>query len=630
MQSTLTCFLSYLLKRLFSLSLLILFLASSAKGQPLPKSLTLVELKTALQKEMDRQHIAGMSVTLVTKDSILWCEGLGLADVERKTPVTNLHLFRMGSTTKLFTALGILTLINGGKLSVNTPLHKIAPEVPFQNSWEDTYPITIQHLLEHSTGFSDKSPIEEFNYADTYVSNLQSLHIFEKYMVSKWKPGQRHSYSNVNYAILAYLIEKLSGQAFNEYMRQHVFQSLNMLNTNVHLRSDNTNTYAKGYIWQNEKFRQIPSLPQYNPGNGSLHTNAIDLSHALQAYLNDWQTPQGQFLSKAILADSETPHSYLSAQADLHNTYAYGNDLLAELPDGFQFRGHIGIIGPFSSTFAYNRELGIGYAYAVNSPCNAFPLDSIIRHYLTQHVPKPQPVSHPLDKESIEPYLGYYRFDSPNDLRMGFLESLQFTFVLSQKGEELEAKRLLGGGTSWTSVSEKIFRDSHTLIPRIALVRNSENEPVVMQSGLYFKKINAIEAWLPIVVLLLCVCLLFISVLYGIVVVIWFVIQRIRKQSPSFIIILLQILPALAAVSLGMALIYFSSIISYLYEGISVTPVVTKSTIALYGFGLFTATMIVLLVIRFRSLNTFLKTYLSLTTLAGSYVLILLLIHHWF
>ena len=92
---------------------------------------------------------------ITTKDSVIFSGGFGYADLDTKRKVDESTLFRMASITKMFISLGIMKLVNEGKLSLDDELKKIAPEVPFKNKWESTHPIRIVNLLEHTSGFDD-------------------------------------------------------------------------------------------------------------------------------------------------------------------------------------------------------------------------------------------------------------------------------------------------------------------------------------------------------------------------------------------------------------------------------------------------------------------------------------------
>jgi CubicO group peptidase (beta-lactamase class C family) len=104
---------------------------------------------------MKQEKITGLMLGITTKDSVLFSEWFWLFRFEAKRRVDEKTLFRMGSITKMFVSLGIMKLVNEGKLKLDDELKKIAPEVPFQNKWESTNPVRIVHLLEHTSAFDD-------------------------------------------------------------------------------------------------------------------------------------------------------------------------------------------------------------------------------------------------------------------------------------------------------------------------------------------------------------------------------------------------------------------------------------------------------------------------------------------
>ncbi|MGD0436903.1 MAG: serine hydrolase domain-containing protein, partial [Bryobacteraceae bacterium] len=113
------------------------------------------ELRQQLLKELKDSHTPGLSVAIVHRDGPEWIAGLGLADVASGRAATADTLFRIGSVSKAFTSLAILQLVNQGKLSLDDPVRRLAPEVWFENRWEASDPVRVVHLLEHTTGWDD-------------------------------------------------------------------------------------------------------------------------------------------------------------------------------------------------------------------------------------------------------------------------------------------------------------------------------------------------------------------------------------------------------------------------------------------------------------------------------------------
>jgi CubicO group peptidase (beta-lactamase class C family)/uncharacterized membrane protein YhaH (DUF805 family) len=607
-------------------SLLLLCLIFSASAQPSRPVQSLTQLRDTLLQVMQQQHIPGMMLVLTTRDSVLFAGGLGFADVDRNIPVSPKHLFRMGSITKTFTALGILTLVQAGKLTLDDPVRKLAPELPIDNPWEATHPIRVIHLLEHTAGFSDKTPNKAQNFGPTDLRGLAAVQFFAPSLHARWKPGERHSYVNTGYNVAAYLIEKLSGKPWEQYMKEAVFQPMGMAHSNVNLRADASGQYAQGYFWQDGQYQPVPFLPLFQGGNGSLNANASDMASCLQLFLNDWKTPTGaQFLSRETLDQSEIPHTTLAAKAGIRVGYGLGNEAYGG-PDGFLFHGHKGSIGAFVSSMGYNRELGVGYAYAFNTHQDIGPFETIVRRFLTQTSTPAQPIAQPMDANAVAPFLGYYRFDSPQNRITGILEQLRFRFRLQRTGNTLTETRLLGPSVQLEPAGPTTFRMPWNNQATGVFVTDSDGNRAIMESGLYFKQISAFEAWAPLIFLLVSVLIMATSVVAGLV---WLILTLMgRIQRPT---IWLRLLPALGFTALAVAVfVGLAGLDQHIIQGTSMLADAWLVFIGTLVFPLCLLAAFVLLVRRWRYVaNPALKSYLILILLAGGYLTGFMLVNGW-
>lgn len=210
-------------------ALLLLLLAVPTSAQPgIPPIRTLAQLQDSLRAVMAREHIPGLMLTLVSHDSVLFEGGLGWADVAARQPVTAHTRFRLGSVTKTFVAAGLLQLIEQGKLHLNDEVRKIAPEVPIDNPWEATDPVRVVHLLEHTAGFDDMAINHMYNLTPTDPRGLAVLALFRNELRCRWRPGERMSYANPGYQVAGYLLEKFSGQPYEQYLTTHLLRPLAM------------------------------------------------------------------------------------------------------------------------------------------------------------------------------------------------------------------------------------------------------------------------------------------------------------------------------------------------------------------------------------------------------------------
>ena len=205
-------------------SLLIAALLATAcfaqnKNEELKPAQSIEELQKQLEKILKDTHTPGMSVAIVHRDAPEWIAGLGQADVSAHLPTTPETLFRIGSTSKAFVSLSILKLANEGKLSLQDPVHKLAPEVWFENPWEASDPVRVVDLLEHTTWWDDIHPREYAKDAPG-ITLREALDYDHHSRISRWPPGTRMAYCNSGPAVAAYVVEKITGQRFEPAITQ--------------------------------------------------------------------------------------------------------------------------------------------------------------------------------------------------------------------------------------------------------------------------------------------------------------------------------------------------------------------------------------------------------------------------
>src|SRR5688500_13164351 len=131
-------------------------LASSCSlGQDPSEDPALSVLKSSIEKILIVTNSPGAGIAIVTKDGPVWVSGLGKANIEKNVVADEHTLFRIASISKMFVALSILKLEEQGKLTLEDEVRSHVPEIAFENRWEDTDPVRIVHLLEHTTGWDD-------------------------------------------------------------------------------------------------------------------------------------------------------------------------------------------------------------------------------------------------------------------------------------------------------------------------------------------------------------------------------------------------------------------------------------------------------------------------------------------
>lgn len=161
--------------------------------------------------------------------AVLYEHAFGYSNLKRKTPLTIGSEFQLASVSKQFTSAAIMMLRDRGKLDFNDTLQKYFPDFPYQN-------ITIRQLLSHRSGLPNYMYFASKYWKNKtgFLSNADVIDMLTKYKpAADFAPDQGYRYSNTGYAILASIVEKVSGLKFDEFMQQDVFQPLGMENSYV-------------------------------------------------------------------------------------------------------------------------------------------------------------------------------------------------------------------------------------------------------------------------------------------------------------------------------------------------------------------------------------------------------------
>ena len=291
------------------LSLLVSSCFAADKDQKQKPAESIPELQQQLEKVLKDTHTPGVSVAVVHRDGPEWVAGLGKADVAADRGTTPETLFRIGSTSKAFASLAILMLADQGKLSLDDPVHKLAPEVWFENRWETSDPVRVVHLLEHTTGWDDMHLREYAKDTPPDMGLRQALDYDHHSRISRWRPGTRMAYCNSGPPVAAYIVEKLTNQRFEDFVEQNLFRPIGMKTATYFPPSAGAATtlyHSDGKA----PYRYWNIL--YRPA-GSINASANDMAAYIQFYLNRGMVNGAQVIPPADIDRMEVPTSTWAA-----------------------------------------------------------------------------------------------------------------------------------------------------------------------------------------------------------------------------------------------------------------------------------------------------------------------------
>jgi CubicO group peptidase (beta-lactamase class C family) len=274
------------------------------------------QLEKTVLEELKETNTPGATVAIVSGERVIYTKAFGISNVETGAPMTPDMLFRIGSTTKMFTATALVTLAEEGKLKLDEAIGKhvdgLNPKIAG---------LTAHQLLTHTAGMIDEAPM----YGDHDDSAMGRT-------IRSWKedqlfaePGKIISYSNPGYWLAGFVVETISGRPYADQMSESIFKPLGMTRTTFRPTMAMTYPLAQGH---NAAGKSAPTVVRPFADNaaswpaGSMFTNVLDLSRFIIAFMNGGKLEGKQVLSPQVIAKLSTPQ--VSIPSDPNAKYGYG------------------------------------------------------------------------------------------------------------------------------------------------------------------------------------------------------------------------------------------------------------------------------------------------------------------
>jgi CubicO group peptidase (beta-lactamase class C family) len=334
---------------------------SNAQGAtPMETSLQ-TKLEALIRESMADGLVPGLGLTIVQNDQVLFCEGFGFADLERRTLFTSRTTLQIGSTSKNLTGFAIAQLIERGLVALEASVTAYIPF--FKVADARGAAITVRHLLGQVSGLPTTDWVYELSSSDSNDTALEHLVRSLEHVSLISVPGERYEYSNFNYIVLGHIIERVTGQSYETYMQQNVFEPLGMkgsyapttdaLNTNLEP--------AKGYVHgsRTANVETVVVMSRQWNASGLIVSNTEDIARYLIA-----QVEASSILGADALALSHTGLNPAESQLGGETQYAFGWETTVR--EGVQIVEHGGDARTSGSYFLLLPEFQIGLAVLMN------------------------------------------------------------------------------------------------------------------------------------------------------------------------------------------------------------------------------------------------------------------------
>ncbi len=348
------------------------------------------DLENFIFEKMSETKLPGLSISLIEDGDLVYKRGFGFRDLSNGLPATPETLYCIGSVTKSFTCLAIMQLQEKGKLNVDDPIEKYVPLKIRPKGGQ----IKVHHLMSHTSGIPALAYAEavirqaiKASGAWLPISSYQDMLTFMA-DAGKWvhsKPGERWFYLNEGYILLGYMIEKVSGEKYADYVKKHILEPLGMKRSYFHKEEvEKDSDAAVPYIVTKDGDRIASTYP-YGAilSDGGLISNVVDMANYVKMFVNYGMIDGERIVSEDSIKEMMRPRIRLPHEPFIDEGlryYGYGLGIRSDF-FGYDLIGHGGSVLVSTAYMGFIPEKGIGVMVLANG--SGYPLSYVGEYALT-------------------------------------------------------------------------------------------------------------------------------------------------------------------------------------------------------------------------------------------------------
>jgi CubicO group peptidase (beta-lactamase class C family) len=405
---------------------------------------------------LHRAGIPGGVIVVVKDGKLLFAKGYGYADLKTRRPVNpDTTLFRPGSVSKLFTWTSVMQLVQAGKIDLDADVNKY---IDFTIPPFDGKPVTMRNLMTHSPGFEE-------TVRDLLVDNKEQVLPIDVYLKRRlptriFPPGEVIAYSNYGATLAGYIVQRVSGEKFEDYVAKHVFAPLKMVHSTFvqPLPANLAPLMATGYVDGKVKpFEFVDTAPA-----GSSTSTGIDMSHFMLAYLNGGTYDGYQLLEPATIKEMWTPQVPEEKGLPGFDLGFYQDDF-----NGLTIVGHGGDTVAFHSDLHLIPAKGVGFFVSFNSPGKEGAVEDVRNNLFKAFLDRYYPYTPPNESTVSDPQkdaarvAGYYISSRRVARALAFVYALGQSEVTANPDGTIEVSALkdaAGNPFKWREVGPLRYR----------------------------------------------------------------------------------------------------------------------------------------------------------------------------
>lgn len=359
------------MKRLFaviSVAVMVSAAVSLANAQTINVDRVVAELEPEIQRTLLAGNIPSAAIALVANDRVIWSDAYGYSNLWARTPATTNTVYLIGSTFKTMSTVALLQLMEQGKFKLDDPVNKYLTDFKIQGE-DPQRPITFRHLFTHTSGLPPDFggfPV----WGDTVPPSLEDY--LRKSLKVNRAPLAKVEYSNSAYTLIGYLVQKLSGKPYKQYIQENIFTPLEMTSTAFEPRPDMDERLSIPYVVDQKTGSQVGAVrvkASVWPA-GIVYGTVLNQANWLICNLNG-----GVFKGKRVISE-DTLNQMFTPQYDQfkggvegiwgNETAGFGLTWWAQVRDGDRYFAHSGSVAGYTAFLLGNRDRKLGFAILTN------------------------------------------------------------------------------------------------------------------------------------------------------------------------------------------------------------------------------------------------------------------------
>lgn len=406
----------------------------------------------SFSKELNDNKVKGATFAVFSADSVIFTDNFGFTDAENNISVDANTLFNIGSVTKVFTAIAVMQLYEQGKLDIDNPVSDYLPDFAIKQRFPESEPITVRSVLTHHAGLPGDYAKDKFaeNPGD-FLTILQYLNT----QSTIFPVNKIYSYSNIGYTLLGIMVERISGETYENYIKKHIFEPAGMKTAGIYKKYEPGKSYSNGFDAKGEFYEELPLI---DIPAGSIYASLTDMIKFGQTLMKK-NSPLLNEQTKELMFEVQN----MNIALDLRNRVAICWNISNKANELGRIYEHGGATMYHRADFSIAPDAGLGTVMLSNSNNgvqNAWKLKEVfmVDYAKKNHlkiekniIPEKQITLTEHTRKNLQPFTGWYgtygmvcKFEIKHDYLKTEIQGNSFYLIPHGKDVFVPAKRILG------------------------------------------------------------------------------------------------------------------------------------------------------------------------------------------